>query len=368
MDLLHSTVNMEEELDSEISSIRAEIRNLQRRRRFLASSILSSDILQSRFKAHQPQQEEDEEEETTTTTAAATRPAPLSTLNEDISPLVRAAGIHAQSNHHRIAFSTTTFPFKDPSPNNNPPNSATGNANLLGVRIDIGVRSGRFSKPYYLLLRRVRVDAAGKQERTRVRVHRHTIPAFIPVERLERVFLPVPVSVQGDEGEGERLNETKKKSSSARGQDLRGFVREVRRQLVAWHTRMDAVSYLREQLGVIRRGVDEDEYGYEDEHANKDGLWDRDVLGDSGAGETRLKKNELGIVALAPTALEASYVRLEWEDGRVGRLKVSNSGVVERAVVIGDTGRDKALEAAITTGDRKLLTVLDRLKKYSLSS
>ncbi|KAI9374080.1 Cenp-O kinetochore centromere component-domain-containing protein [Aspergillus egyptiacus] len=345
MDLHDPTTQLEEELDSEISSIRREIRKLQRRRRFLSSSILSSESLQRHVKP-QP--------------AAASS---LFSLDDDISPLVRAAGAHSQSNHHRVAFSTTTFAFKDPSPQPDVENGSS--KKLLGVRIDICIRNGRFTKPYYLLLRKVRTSERD-QGADRVRVHRHTIPAFIPVERLERIFLPdSPPESTDVETQAEPLQK-KKLNAPMRKQNLSAFVREIRRQLVAWHTRLDAVYYLRERLGVIRRGADT----YPDK--DEEGPWDRDVLMnvdfDSGVGETRLKENDLGIVMLSPTALEASYVRMEWEDGRVGRFKISNSGLVERAVVIGDEGRDKAMEAVLAGGDRKVLTVLDRLKQRAANS
>ncbi|KAL4970179.1 uncharacterized protein BDV14DRAFT_195707 [Aspergillus stella-maris] len=336
MDLHNPTTQREEEIDSEISSIRREIRKLQRRRRFLSSSILSSEALQKRLKPGK-------------------QPVPtLSGLDEDISPLVRAAGSHAQSNHHRIAFSTTTFPFKDPSP-------ATDNedSNLLGVRIDVCIRNGRFTKPYYLLMRKVRAESDSDdnqgQSKTRLRIHRHTMPAFIPVDRLSRIFLPDTPRVSD---EVEQL-----KKPTPRKQNLQSFVREIRRQLVAWHTRVDAIYYLREQIGIVRR-----DGAYADD--SEDGPWDRDILSDigfdSGLGETRLTKNEYGILSFAPTALEAVYVRVEWDDGRVGRFKISNSGLVERAVVIGDEGRDKAVEGVLAGGDRQVLGVLERLKRGQL--
>ncbi|KAL2813098.1 Cenp-O kinetochore centromere component-domain-containing protein [Aspergillus granulosus] len=327
MSLDDPAAQVEEELDSEISSIRREIRKLQRRRRFLSSSILSSASLQKRLS--KPNQAPE---------------LSLLNLNEDISPLVRAAGSHAQSNHHRIAFSTTTFPFKDPSPNID--TEADGSKNLLGVRIDICARNGRFVKPYYILLRKHRVDGYS-QGNVRVKVHRHTIPAFIPVDRLEDVFLPGSQPRTGDD-DGTKAPPP-----------------PLKEKHTAWHTRLDAIQYLRDQIGVIRRGVD----AYPDE---EDGPWDRDIPTDTdldlAVGEIRLKRNEFGIVALSPTALEASYVRIEWEDGRVGRFKILNSGLVERAVVIGDRGRDKVSEAALTGGDKKVLTVLSRLKTVAVLS
>ncbi|KAE8148101.1 Cenp-O kinetochore centromere component-domain-containing protein [Aspergillus avenaceus] len=305
--------NMEEELDFEIESIRAEIRNLQHKRRFLASSLLGSEDIQKRLRAHQS-----------------------TTLNDELSPLMRAAGKHAEINHHRVAFSATAFPFKDPSPNSE-------NPNLLGVRIDICARNGRFTKPYYVLLKRVH------GEEKRLKVHQHTIPAFIPMHVLENLFLPLP-STRPD-SEEENLKPWKKSTDS---QDLNAFVRELRRQLAAWHLRMDAVQMLRENLGIIRRGVDD----YDDD----DGVWERNILSDNQE-ETRLAQNDLGIVSLSPTALDTTYVRLEWHDGRVGRFKISDTGTVERAVVIGDNGRDKSTEIVLTGGDGRVETVLDRLKQ-----
>ncbi|OJJ75547.1 hypothetical protein ASPBRDRAFT_115512 [Aspergillus brasiliensis CBS 101740] len=341
-----------DDLDSEISSIRAEIRTLQHRRRILTSSLLSSRPLQ-RLSKSQPQ---------TTTQNKWT----------DISPLIQSTSTHAQTNHHRIAFSTTTFPFTDPSPTSESPNN-----NLLGIRIDICARDGTYTKPYYILLRRSIHKTQDGKGRREVRVHKHTVPAVVDVRKLERVFLPSSTAQDGgDGGEEEAMDEEQEQEQlkpwkhKTRKQDLKSFVREVRKQLVVWHLRCDAVRYLREKLGVVTRGVNDDDAIYEDDERP----WERDILGPNasttaatggnGAGdETRIAKNELGIVSLAPTALEAVYVRVEWEDGRVGRFKISNTGVVERAVVIGDSGRDKQTEGVMTGGDGRVETLLERLAK-----
>jgi central kinetochore subunit Mal2/MCM21 len=218
------------------------------------------------------------------------------------------------------------------------------------VRIDICARNGRYTKPYYILLRR--------RAEKNLQVHRHTIPAFISMERLERLYLPAPRHLDGD-GEGSEEAALKPWKTAQRRQDLRGLVCELRRQLVAWHLRMDAVNYLRETLGVVQRSVGD----YDDE-----GIWERDVFCQDGPGvETRLETNDLGIVSLSATALDAAYVRVEWADGRVGRFKISAAGAVERAVVIGDHGRDKVFESVLTGGDGRVETVLDRLRKLTAS-
>lgn len=212
------------------------------------------------------------------------------------------------------------------------------------MRIDVCVRGGRFAKPYYVLLKGERVR--GEKER-RLRVHRHTVPAFIDLGRVEGVYLSSPGSGKGqnqEEGdsddEGEDAIALKGVRKNRRKQDLRGFVRELRRELVAWHLRGDAVELLREKLGLI-----------EEDEAQID------------PAERLSPEARGGIVALAATALEARYVRLEWEDGRVGRFKLSNAGIVERAVVIGDDGRDKQMEDAMTGGGGRVETLLERLKE-----
>ncbi|CAI7578709.1 unnamed protein product [Penicillium glandicola] len=325
----------EEELDTEISSIRAEIQNLQKHKRILTSSLLTTDPIQKLLKQPKPR--------------AETNPTdPLST----ISPLVHAAGAHNSSNHHRIAFGATAFPFKDPSP-------TASAATLLGVRIDVCARNGRFAKPYYILLQQERTRArpgpsSGSGASSKVlKVYRHTVPGFISIAKLERVYLPRSGASRGagnedgdggvSSGEDEDAEPAKPwKKSSTRKQDLRGFVRELRRELVAWHMRVDAVEFLREKLGLVGEGG---------------GSLPFDVSPD----------RDTGIVSLAAVALEARYVRVEWVDGRVGRFKLSNAGVVERAVVIGDEGRDKKIENAITGGGGRVETVLDRLRVDVLS-
>lgn len=292
---------------------RKTVQKLQRRKRFLASSLLASDSVQKLLRN------------------------PPSSIKEEVSPLARAAGRHSESNHHRIAFGATAFPFKDPSP-------TALDENLLGVRIDVCTRGGRFAKPYYLLLRRERVRGDSQK---RLKVHRHTVPAFISLAKLESVYLPLSESARDRDAEDsesedrdeERSSAPQKFKRGARKQDLHGFVRELRRELVAWHLRSDAVDMLREKLG-----LSEAEYGaIEAQRLSPD--------------------SKAGVVSITATAVETRYVRVEWEDGRVGRFKLTNSGIVERAVVIGDKGRVKQTEDALTGGGGRVETLLERLKE-----
>jgi central kinetochore subunit Mal2/MCM21 len=200
------------------------------------------------------------------------------------------------------------------------------------VRIDICARGGKYVKPYYLLLKRVGRD------RKSLRVHRHTIPVFIPLRQLEERYLPVPTATSRT-GENDILKPSKQKK-----QDLKKLVRELRRELVSWHLRSDAVDLLREELGLPKNSS-------EDDAAST-------VSDNQEPGPVAQKS---GILSLAATSIEARYIRIEWSDGRVGRIKISNQGFVERAIIIGDDGKDDITASLCTGGDGRIETLLQRL-------
>lgn len=195
-----------------------------------------------------------------------------------------------------------------------------------------------------------------------LRVHRHTIPAFLSMDKLQRVYLPVPVPVpeRGDTEENDeemQLKPWKKPKHQPKQQNLHAFARALRRELVSWHLRHGAIAHLREKLGVQNTSSQD----------TTTTAISEDKLNDDGNGGW-LPINPLGLVSLSPASLEARYVRLEWEDGRVGRFKLSNSGIVERAVVIGDSGRDKVVEGVLRGGDGRVEGVLERLARLTAAT
>ncbi|OJD22965.1 hypothetical protein ACJ73_05679 [Blastomyces percursus] len=290
-------------LDYEIAALRAQIHNLTNRRQLFSSSLLSTNIVQDALAQHVPFE-----------------------LEKDIEPVILSSGKHAQTNLHRITFSVTSFPFKDPSPHVTSPN-------LLGIRIDICTRNGTFVKPYYLLLKRV-----GGPEKKFLQLHRHTIPVFIPLAQLERKYLSVP---RGTNGADSKIA----KSSKTPKQDLCSLVRELRRELVAWHLRCDALKWLQEELGIPDESdIDESQSSQRSLHKDP------------------LPESDLEVVSVTATAIETRYIRIEWRDGRVGRIKLSNTGYVERAIIIGDEGRDKVTENLLTGGDGRIENAVERLR------
>ena len=104
---------------------------------------------------------------------------------------------------------------------------------VLGLRFDVfGVLEREFVRPYYVLL-----NATGRTEeregRKRLRVHRHTVPAFVPLRELEARFLPA--------SDGE--------------QDLAGLAREVRKGLVSFHRRREAVERVKREAENARAEI-----------------------------------------------------------------------------------------------------------------
>lgn len=110
-------------------------------------------------------------------------------------------------------------------------------------------------------------------------------------------------------------------------QDLGRLVRELRRELVGWHFRRACVGRLRWEVGLGVGG------------------------GEVGAGERATWRGKGGGVKVIE-ALDAEVmdVRVEWVDGRVGRVRVDKGGRVERAVVLGARGRERAVERGIVCG------------------
>jgi central kinetochore subunit Mal2/MCM21 len=176
-----------------------------------------------------------------------------------------------------------------------------------------------------------RIERDGGQ----LRVHRHTIPPFIPLRDMEEKWLPVV----------EEEEEASNKSTESRRQDLQRLVQEVRAELVSWHARSDAIEFVREGLGLNEQG---------------------DGDGEEGDSES-LFVNESSIKSVAATSLEVRYVRIQWAGGAVGRLKLSNEGLVERAVVLGEEGREKRLENMLVEGPARVEDLAQRLASYPTS-
>ncbi|KIW88712.1 uncharacterized protein Z519_10758 [Cladophialophora bantiana CBS 173.52] len=331
--------------EDEIAQVRAEIEKLTQQRKLLTSSLLASTKAQSRLSKY------------------------LLAINEpsnDNGPLqLEGLQRHSQTNAHRLAFGVTSFPFHDPSPELRSRNP------LLGIRIDICNRKGKFDSPYYIFC--VRARGTGEE----LRIHRHTIPALVPLEQYEKQYLPL--SSPEDEGYGgsddSRLGIDE--GGTARKQDLYSLVAKVRYDLVSWRLRRDITEWLREELQILGSGndtgnsiADEDLHNIENDpvgecegHDLERGSED-DSDEEDGEDEITGKFNVQSLTALE---VDARQLRIVWSDDHVGRIKISDDGKVEKAIVIGlDGNRVKNVERILMgdgEGNVNLYDLVGRLEE-----
>jgi central kinetochore subunit Mal2/MCM21 len=75
------------------------------------------------------------------------------------------------------------------------------------------------------------------------------------------------------------------------------------------------------------------------------------------------KQREHRIRSLDMSDAEGKDVRISWTDGKVGRLRIGVSGVVERCIVIGTDGRERAVERILAGGNRRIEDLGERLRR-----
>lgn len=228
---------------------------------------------------------------------------PASEHTATLSKLIQSQKQQNIQNAYRLAIGTTLFESHDPDPH------APDNGRVIGVRIEVFDRSSKtFTKPHYLLLNRPYPSSSA------LRVHRHTIPPCIPLAALATRYLPSPPPTSTG-GVGDADVEVLK-SRKERKQDLPRLVRELRREITSYQRRQEAVIKLRGYLAVSSKG--------------------RGAVQDVKA-----------------TDAEVTDIRIDWEDGSVGRVRMSKNGEVEKVLVIDEDGsRDRRAERKVELGGR----------------
>jgi central kinetochore subunit Mal2/MCM21 len=246
-----------------------------------------------------------------------------------------------QTNMHRLSFTVTTFPFADPSPTN------SLHGRLLGLRFDQCSHLGMFQKPYYILLRRV--EEGGDEWR----VHRHTIPAFVPLGRLEEEFLPLRDEDGSDDEHYGAEDESGSAGVKAKKQDLHSFVRKIRHELTSWNLRREAIDFLKSELRLVTPPAT----AKEGDESEEDGADDTEMT-DSDSTTQGL----YGVQSIEATSFEARQARITWTDGTIGRIKISNRGLVEKAVVVGEGGRIRGVENLLVDGESRVEELVGKLR------
>lgn len=113
----------------------------------------------------------------------------------------------------------------------------------------------------------------------------------------------------------------------------------LRRELVRYHNRMAAIADLRKAVGLGRQ---------------------------QPGGEKQTAREEISgsrpqIVDISPADAEARQIKIDWADGRTGRLVVDEDGEVVKFAAFGETGRDRAAERELLGDSTRLEDVARRL-------
>jgi central kinetochore subunit Mal2/MCM21 len=211
---------------------------------------------------------------------------------------------HKQQCLYRACASITSLKIRDPDPN------AVDRGNVLGLRFEVMSKS-RFSRPYYVMLNRPYPNSR------HLRIHRHTVPPCIPISGLAARYLPAP---KPDVEEGD-----------APKQDLSQFTRALRRELVRYQNRVSIIGDLGKAAG----------------------------LGSDNKGKG--KQTDIALKHISATDPEAKQVRLEWDDGRTGRLVMGDDGEIVKMVAHGDNGRDREAVRQLRGGSVRVEELVRRL-------
>ncbi|KAF1365766.1 hypothetical protein EJ07DRAFT_170493 [Lizonia empirigonia] len=262
-----------EQLDSDISDLHARIATLKAHRANLSSVLLSQPHLATR-------------------------------LGNDASAkrIIDQQSKRNLENTYRACAGVTAYKVKDPDP------YAANNGDILGISIEVPA-NGSFVDTYHVLFTlRVHEDSR------RLRIHKHTIPSCIPLQQLANKCLPQGTAdtdgVKGAE------------------QDLVKFGRALRRELVSWHMRLQAVQDLRKEAKLPDAQA-EDEVG--DDLISGGRVLNAFVSDDSSDAE---EEDGDGPVRIIDIEADASVRQLSvtWSDGRTAILVVTKDGRVDKAV------------------------------------
>ncbi|KAL2198696.1 Cenp-O kinetochore centromere component-domain-containing protein [Corynascus similis CBS 632.67] len=319
---------MASNLDEEIEELRARVTTLKKQLRVHASTLISAPSTRQLLSpAPQP------DKPTTTLTfpghSNQTRSQTEAQAHQKnlLADALAQQQAHAQQCLYRACATLTTFRARDPGPR------AVDGGAILGLRIEV-VSRARFLRPYYVLLNR-----PFPSSRHHLRVHRHTLPACIPLAGLAGRYLPPPPTSTPSGNGGEQRRVEKKQRSR---QDLAKFARALRREVVRYHHRLGVVADMRSAAGIGRAG-----YGNQEEEEEEE-------RNSGGRPSNRL-------VDISPADAEAKHLSIEWADGRTGRLVMGDDGEIVKLVVLGENGRDYEAARGLLGGAVRIEDVVKRL-------
>ncbi|KAL6712402.1 hypothetical protein ACN47E_000279 [Coniothyrium glycines] len=278
-----------EQLGDDISALQARIATLRAHRSNLTSILLSQPNLATHLQLP-----------TSTRDKAATTAHRLITTQQT----------RNLTNIYRACAGVTAYKVVDPDPN------ALNNGNVLGISIDVSLR-GKFIETYHVLLHARGQDNAGNKV---LRVHKHTIPPCIPLQQLEQKWLPGLLEKEGRE------------------QDLVRFGRALRKELVSWHLRVQAVDEMREEAKVEKKE--------EGAVMTAGAVLNAFVSDDEATSDTADEEEASGAHPILDIEADTAVrqITIHWSDGKNAIMSVTKDGRVEKAVCRTKAGtRDVAL-------------------------
>lgn len=282
-----------EDLDVEIGDLRARVANLQARRANLSSILLSQPQLLSRLEQ---------------------RPVLHERNRRSAAKLVEKQSKRNLENVYRACAGVTAYKVKDPDP------YAVDDGNILGVRIEVST-GGSFIETYHVLFNR-----PNTRHKNMLKIHKHTIPPCIPLQPLANKWLPM----------------TGKDADHKVEQNLVRFGRSLRKELVNWHLRLEALEKLREEAGLVAKEARQEGEGPAVGKVLNAFVSDDEDSEDDGEFQRRCD----GPIQITDVEADAAVreITITWSDGRNGVVKVAKDGEIEKAAIRSKEGtRELAL-------------------------
>ncbi|KAI4620570.1 uncharacterized protein J4E87_007258 [Alternaria ethzedia] len=282
-----------EQLDEDISNLHTRLATLRAHRANLSSVLLSQPHLAARLQI----------------TNTNNKPA-----NEANDVITRQSKRNLE-NIYRACAGVTAYKVKDPDPH------ALNDGNILGVSIDVAL-GGRFVETYHVLL-----SVKQKHDKRTMKIHKHTIPPCIPLQHLSDKWLPA--SGKDEENDPE--------------QDLVRFGRLLRKELLSWHLRVNAVEELRKDAGLAQPKEDSENDGF----ASTGKILNAFVSEDEASSDIEQDDADFGSARILDIEADAAIrqVTIVWSDRRTAVMTVTKDGRVERAMC---RTRDGARDAVLS--------------------
>jgi central kinetochore subunit Mal2/MCM21 len=207
-------------------------------------------------------------------------------------------------NTYRACAGVTAYKVEDPDPN------AVNNGDILGMSIEVPVNGG-FVDTYHVLL-----TVMDRNNAKRLRIHKHTIPSCIPLQQLANKWLP----------QGAKDGDIAKDP----GQDLVKFGRALRKELLSWHMRLDAVQDMRSQAKLPAPQAEDE---LDNDVISGGRVLNAFVSSDPPSSDA---EEDDGSVPVRILDIEADaavrQVTVIWSDGRTAVLVVTKDGRIEKAI------------------------------------